>query len=212
MLYGYPVPVAERIGKRYLQYNFLRAVNFLCLDLGSVDFSAPSGVDVRRVVTLGQDVDPLYEGVRRGLRCLTRRNRGYLTWRYLQRPKSPYEVWQARRGDELVGMMVLHPRHELVNNACTIADWIVPRDDAECGDALLAAAARRGQRAGRRTLMAVFADTSEEYRKFIDRGFEIVSSGDTLERRLIYRVLNPPFTGEWLGENWWYTLGDSDLV
>ncbi len=212
VLYGYPVPVAERIGKRYLQYNFLRAANFLCLDLRSADLSVPAGVDVRRVQTLGQDVDSLYEDVRRGLRCLTRRDRGYLAWRYLLRPKSPYEVWQARRGDELVGMMVLHPRHELVNRACTIADWIVPGDDAECRDALLAAAARRGQRTGRKTLLAVFADPSQEHRAFLDRGFEVVPSADTLERRLIYRVLNPPFTGEWLGENWWYTLGDSDLV
>ncbi len=60
--------------------------------------------------------------------------------------------------------------------------------------------------------MAVFSEPSQEYRKLVDRGFEVVPSGHTQERRLIYRVLNPPITGEWLGEHWWYTLGDSDLV
>lgn len=212
VLFGYPVPVAERIGKRYLQYNFLRTVNFLCLDLGSAALVAPGGVEVRRVQALEKDVDALYDRARQGLRCLTRRQRGYLTWRYLQRPGSPYEVWQARRESDLVGLMVLHPHHELLKNACAIADWIVPADDTESADALLAAAARRGQQAGREILMAVFSEPSQEYRKLVERGFEVVPSADTQERRLIYRALNPPITGEWLGEHWWYTLGDSDLV
>ena len=212
LLYGFPVPVAERIGKKYLQYNFLRVVDFLCLDLGSGTPTAPGGVAVERVLELPAEVDALYTKARQGLTCLARRDRGYLTWRYLEKPHSGYEIWLAERRGELVGLMVLHPQHELVKNACTIADWVVPVEDTECRDALIAAAARRGREGGRATLMTVFAHSSAEHRGFLERGFAVVPSGDTLERRLIYRILNPPFTGDWLGENWWYTLGDSDLV
>ena len=60
--------------------------------------------------------------------------------------------------------------------------------------------------------MAVFAESSSEYGDLLKRGFTAVPSAETVERRLIYRVLNPPLTGDWLGEKWWYTLGDSDLV
>jgi hypothetical protein len=212
VLYGYPVPIAERIGKRYLGYSFLRAVNYLCLDLDSVDLPAPAGVTVERVQKFPGEVDALYALVRQGLGCLTRRTGSYLTWRYLDRPGRPYEIWEARREGALVGIMVLQTNHELVADACTIADWVVPAADSETMDALVAAAARRGVQRSRRTLMAVFAEASSQHRDLLARGFAAVPSADTVERRLIYRVLNPPVTGEWLGEKWWYTLGDSDLV
>lgn len=212
VLYGYPVPAAERVGSKFLQYTFLRTVNFLCRELGEGHAAGPAGVEVARVTELPAEVDELYERVKRSMKCLTRRVVAYLRWRYLDRPGCPYEVWRATRDGQLSGLMVLHPEHELVVNACTIADWLVESSDAETADALLAAATRRGREGGRQTLMAVFADPSPEHRGLQQRGFRVVPSAETLERRLIYRVLNPPFSGEWLGENWWYTLGDSDLV
>ena len=60
--------------------------------------------------------------------------------------------------------------------------------------------------------MAVFADSSSEHGALCRRGFEVVPSGNWMERRLTYLITGTPITEELLRDHWWYTLGDSDLV
>lgn len=212
VMYGYPVPIAERIGQRYLEYHRLRVVNYLCRDLQTGGAEPLAGVDVERVDSLPAETDDLFARVAARKGCLTRRERPYLNWRYLQAPNSCYEVYTARRQGALCGLMVLRPEHALVPNSCSIADWLVVEDDVEVMDAFLAAATARGREAGRQTLLAVFPDPSPEFRNMQARGFEVLSSETYEERRLTHRIYHPQMTTEWLQENWWYTLGDSDLI
>lgn len=221
--YGFPVPRAERIGQRYLYYHRLRVVDYLCREL-SVDAPTdpPAGVTVEPMAlrsdkALEDEVDALFVrfALQRG--CLTRRSAAYLKWRYEQAPGAPYELWGARRAGELVGLIVLRPQHELVAGACSIVDWIAPGPDAETvdpavHDALLAVATSRGHAAGRRVLLAVFADPSVEHAALRDRGFVVTPSSDTLERRLTYQIYQHVLSEEFVRQHWWYTLGDSDLA
>lgn len=212
VMYGYPVPIAERIGQRYLEYHRLRVVDYLVrpVDEGSIEL--PSAVDVRQVDTVSTDVDALFGVVAGEKQCLTRRNAVFLDWRYSRMPGGDYELYEARRGDALSGMMVLRPVHELAPNSCTIADWVVPEADTDTADALLATATRRGREGGRSQVLTVFPTPSREYAALVDRGFRAVPSSDYLERRLTHRIYHPQMTTEWLQDHWWYTLGDSDLV
>jgi hypothetical protein len=210
VLYGYPVPIAERIGQGYLEYKRLRVVNYLVCDLAR-QRPAPAGIDVRPLPDLGRDVDALFDVFARDKACLARRDARYLDWRYRTCPGNPYELLGAYRGGRLCGLMVLRPVHELIPNACTIADWIVPGDE-EVADALLHAAGQRGRAAGRQRLLAIFAESAPEWAAMLRRGFEVMPSAATLERRLTHRIYHPQMTTEWLLANWWYTLGDSDLV
>jgi hypothetical protein len=212
VMYGYPVPIAERIGQRYLEYNRLRVVDFLCRPaaLGSVE--SPAAVVVEKVDAFDSEVDQLFQTVAAEKQCLTRRNQEFLTWRWVKIPTGDYELYVARRGGKLSGLMVLRPVHELVPGCCCIADWLVPEADTETMDALLARATARGREAGRETLMTIFPEPSPEYRALVERGFVAVPSAHTLERRLTHRIYHPQMTTEWLEQHWWYTLGDSDLV
>ena len=212
VLYGYPVPQAERIGQRYLEYHRLRVVDYLLLDLAGNAPAAPAAIEVRRGAAVPADLDALLGVVSRERRCWTRRDREYLDWRYVRCPGSPYEVHEARREGRLAGVMVLRPHHDLVPGACTIADWIVPSTDDEAISALLAAAHARGRQEQRRHVLAVLADPCAEHAAFRARGFAVVPSAQTLERRLTHRIYDQRFTSPWLAEHWWYTLGDSDLV
>jgi hypothetical protein len=209
MLYGYPVRTAERMGQRYLEYRVVRIVDYLVRDLNDVPGPrpvGPSSVRVERVSSLPRDIDALAGTFATERRCLLERGVTYLAWRYLDCPTGGYEVFTARRDELLAGVMVLRP------DACTIADWMVPRADAEVADALLAVAALRGKQTGRRLLLAVFPDHAPEHAWACARGFSIVPSADTLERRLTYRINQPGLTFEMLRDLWYYTLGDSDLV
>jgi hypothetical protein len=89
---------------------------------------------------------------------------------------------------------------------------MVPEHDTEALDALLAAAVRR-QHAGRKQrLLTVFPPWSTEHAALLARGFALVPSANWLQRRMIHNICMPQITAEFLAQNWWYTLGDSDLA
>jgi hypothetical protein len=212
VMYGYPVPIAERIGQRYLEYHRLRVVDYLCRDavVGVVDL--PGELTVGRVATIPAEIDALAQAVAADKLCLTRRDHQYLTWRYVAAPGDPYEIYAARRAGALSGLMVLRPEHELAPGSCTIVDWVVPHADTVTLDALLATATARAREGGRGRVMAIFPDPSPEYAALRARGFAVVPSAEFMERRLTHRIYHPQMTTEWLQEHWWYTLGDSDLA
>lgn len=221
--YGFPVPRAERIGQRYLHYNRLRVVDYLCRRLGcETNLQPPAGIAIARMDALDDEdlvseVDGLFARFAAQRSCLTIRDAAYLRWRYLEAPSQPYEIWAARAFGSLLGWCVLRPQHELVPGACTIVDWVVPdrgpeRPNSEVIDALLAMASRRAREEGRQTLLGVFADPAPECAEFRGRGFEVVPSGHTMERRLTYQIFNRELTEQFVTSNWWYTLGDSDLA
>lgn len=212
VMYGYPVKAAERVGKRYLHYDFFKVVDYLCRDVDQAGGGMPGGMQFETVTGLPVEVDELFARFASERSCLVRRDRSYLDWRYLQIPSHPYQVHLARRGGELVGLMVLRPQHELVPQVCTIADWIVPDVDPEVTEGLLARAAEVARGEGRLALMTVFAVHSPEFAVFVELGFEVRPSSLYLERLRGFRIHDQRFTAEWLAQNWWHTLGDSDLV
>ena len=216
MYYGYPVRIAQRMGKRYLDYEVLRIINYLVLDFAGVSkWGAPPDVEIQPV-DWGRDqaaLDVLAAGLADDKRCLIDRGADYLDWRYRKCPGDLYLMFGAWRGGELVGCMVLRPCHDaLLLHACSIADWMVPGEDRDVADALLAAAVKCGQSRGCEGVLAVFPDPQWEYAHLQQRGFRVESSSDTAERRLTYRIPHPRLTVEMLDQLWFYTLGDSDLV
>lgn len=210
--YGFPVPAAERIGQRYLFYFRLRVVDYLMREVAAGEDRPAPGIEVVRRENLDPDVEELFAEVAARHGCLTRRSRRYLTWRYLETPGTPYEIHEARRAGRLCGLMVLRPHHELVPGSCGIADWLVAAPDSEVTDALLARATQRAREEGRKHLLAVLADPSPEHAALRARGFRVEPSANTLERRLNFHVMEDELTGPWLEREWYYVLGDSDLI
>jgi hypothetical protein len=212
VLYGFPVDSAFRIGQRYLEYHFLRVIDFLLRDPAAGALPLPAGFAIERLLALPVDLNGLYERARAGRQCLLRRDRGYLDWRYLKNPvRADYELWAARQDGVLRGLVVLKPRHSLVPDGATVADWLCGVDDDEAAAALLHAATARACAEGR-TLLAVFPEWAREWRRFLDGGFVRRPSADWLERRIVFLVTGSPITAEFLAAHWWYTLGDSDLA
>lgn len=212
VLYGFPVDAAYRIGARYLEYHFLRVIDFLLRDPAAGPIGLPPDLVLERVTVIPDDVDGLYAAVLADKRLLLRRNRGYLDWRYVQNPaRQDYELWTARRAGVLAGLLVLKPGAALVPDGATIVDWLCREADAAAAQALLGAATR-SERARGRTLLAVFPEWSHEWRLFERHGFVRRPSRDWLERRLVYLITGTAITADALREQWWYTLGDSDLA
>jgi hypothetical protein len=211
--YGFPVDMAYRIGQRYLQYNLLGTVDYLLRDRGVAPLDGVAGVHCERVDVLPRDVGALWTRVRPDKACWLRRDERYLQWRYGDHPeRNAYELWAARRGDELCGLMVLRGDQGLVPDATVIVDWLVAENDAAPTTTLLAAAVRRQHELGRQRLLAVFPQWSAEWGAFAAHGFVPTPSATWLQRRLVYTNHLQPMTPDFLATSWWYTLGDSDLA
>lgn len=213
VLYGFPVDAAFRIGSRYLEYHFLRVIDFLIRDVGAGFIDPPADVRLERVTAIPPDIGGLYEVVRAEKRVLLRRDYRYLDWRYVQNPShAEYELWTARRDGKLVGFLVLKPGGGLAPDAATIADWLAGETDAGAAQALLHVASRRAAEERKVRLMTVVPEWSAEWRTFERHGFVRTPSSNWLERRLVYLLTNPSLSEPVLQADWWYMLGDSDLA
>jgi GNAT superfamily N-acetyltransferase len=71
---------------------------------------APAGVEVRPVEGFSSEYDDLWARARASYRMCVRRDAAYLTWKYRDCPHRRYDLWEARRGGELVGFAA--SRHE----------------------------------------------------------------------------------------------------
>ena len=213
LFYGFPVDQAFRIGQRYLAYVMMCTLDYLIRDREQKPLRAPPELAVERVAAVPPDVGALYEQVRGQKRCLVRRDYRYLHWRYVENPsRADYELWTARAGQRLAGLLVLKPDQGLAPESATIADWLVREGDEAAIDALLAAATRRQHERGRQRLLAVFPQWSAEWRALQARGFVPTPSSTWMQRRLVHNICIPQITPELLAEQWWFTLGDSDLA
>lgn len=213
LFYGFPVDAAYRIGKRYLKYEMMRTIDYLIRDRSLAPLEMPAGIEVEKVTAVPPDIGGLYDAVRFDKKCLLRRDYIYLDWRYFKNPShADYEVWVARRAGRIGGLMVLKPGSGLAPDSSTIADWLVPEADTDMADALLAKAVQRQHDEGKERLMTVFPPWSQEHDHLISRGFVETPSANWMQRRLIHNICIPQVTPEFLEQNWWYTLGDSDLA
>jgi len=213
VLYGFPVDIAFRIGSRYLEYHFLRDIDYLVREAGPGVFRAPGGVDIERVDVVPADIGSLYRVMRDEKRLLLRRDYRYLDWRYRQNPlRDDYEFWTVRRGGRLVGFLVLKPTKGLVPDSSTVADWLASETDDAAIDALIHVVTRRLDEEKLVRSVAVFPEWSPEWRAFEARGYEKTPSANWLQRRMVYLITGSPLTADVLQEDWWYTLGDSDLA
>ncbi|HLU39273.1 MAG TPA: hypothetical protein VK081_07795, partial [Planctomycetota bacterium] len=144
--------------------------------------------------------------------CTNLRTATYLAWRYARCPSGCYESWEARRAGRLVGFAVLRPVHDLLPQSCTIAELLTRSGDGEALDALVACATARARAHGRRRILAVFPPQAREAGALHDRGFESEPSARTFFRSIGCRLAQPGLTFSEVGQRWWYTLGDFDLV
>lgn len=213
VLYGFPVDMAFRIGQRYLEYHFLRVIDFLMRDVARGELPLPDGIDVERVAVIPPDIGSLYAQIRGEKRLLLRRDYRYLDWRYVMNPaRADYELWTARRTGRLCGFLVLRPEAGLAPDSASVVDWMAHSDDRAAVDALLHVATSRAQQQDRKHLMAIFPEWSAEWRAFEQRGFDKRPSANWLERRVVYLITGSPLTEQHLADDWWYTFGDSDLL
>ena len=208
-MWGLPVWSAWRVGKAYLDYEVLRTQLKLVAPLERLRLPAAAGVEVEEISAFPAGIEAVGERRARDAGAMAVRDKAQLDWRFKSRPDKGYAVALARRSGAAVGYAVF--RRDLfdrVDGEGLVCDFVAPPDDQAVAGALLSWLAERARDEGCARLVAVFPDTAPEWRSFQLAGFRAAGStyfivGRSWLKRTKLR---------WLFENWFYTLGDTDLV
>ncbi len=150
--FGYPNPVAYKVGKRFLGYRdvltlrpLFRRLNWrlawqqrrlpgagLVRRLSAWAYRLrwclrppPRGVRLRRVERFDERADRLWQRAADGERIIGIRDQVFLNWRFVARPGWQYDIYQAEARDgELLGYMVLHVRDEGTARVGYVVDYL----------------------------------------------------------------------------------------
>lgn len=207
LMWGLPVPIAFRIGKKQLKYELVRQQHKLS---GPIEGIRPpaSGLEAEEFTAFPEASDTLFARVARERAAITVRDRAQLNWRYRENPHHAYRIVGVRRAGELAGLAVFRKgSFDLVEDALLV-DWIAPADDEAVRGALLAWVLEQAHAAGCERLTTVFADTAPEWLAFQRLGLRVHATR--------YFLVAWSFSGRhdlaWIRRNWYYTLGDTDLA
>lgn len=207
LMWGLPVPVAFRIGRKALKYELVRQQHKLGAPLERL--SAPaSALEAEELPAFPREVDALFERLARERRCLTVRDRAQLAWRYETNPNHRYRLAVVRRAGELAGYAVYRKGSFDLSEDGLLVDWLAPAADESVRAALFAwtLASARGE--GCERLSAVFADTSPEWLHFQRLGLRVQAT----RYFLVAWSFSARHDLAWIRRHWYYTLGDTDLV
>ncbi|MEX1025568.1 MAG: hypothetical protein WD226_10885 [Planctomycetota bacterium] len=209
VMWGAPVPAAWRIGKSYLEYELVRSQLKLTVEPDALRDRSVEGIDAAPVDAFGDDVEALFERAAEGRRAIAVRDLAQLHWRFRDHPKHDYTLVEARRGGELLGLAVYRlGTFDGRWNEALIADWLVPATERAAAHALRAWVRERALADGAERVTAIFPDTAPEWLAFQLAGFRAEPS----RFFLVGRQYTRKYDMRWLYRNWYYTLGDTDLV
>jgi len=203
VFYGWPSRRAHRFVLSQAKAEVLRSEQFLAATgdaLTRLVRPAAPGLELQQVDDFPADLGGLFERFGEDRGALLVRDATRLNWRFLQHPEREYRVAMVRRGSELAGYAVYRKGEE---GQSFLADWMVPAQDAEAAEALLAWAASLTLGSGQWSLVFGVSTFSPEFLAFQARGFLVADSYYTL-----FRSFQKPYVMSWLFHNWYYTFGD----
>lgn len=137
------------------------------------------------------------------------RDRAYLRWRYEHNPRGKY-VFVVARDDGGAPRGALVVRCDGPHDASVIVtEWLVPADDADTTEALLAAVADVARGLGRTDIVTCVAGSAPDFGRLQHRhGFRVVVSS----YQMIFRSFTRAVTRNHLFERWRLSAGDLDFL
>jgi len=211
LTYGWPVP-NWRIGQRYLDYQMVCNWDMCFREVGVPGFAPldpPGDLEVREVDRfVAADLDPLFERLKQEMPVLLDPSAATLNWRFVDCPDRDYRLYECReaRTGALRGVCVYRVADFMVDHTAFLMEWVVPRDDDAATRALVSALERQAQRDVCPALACTWNAMDPRLVAFQRLGW--------LVRGTSYFLVVQTFQHDvvFLRENWFYTMGDCDML
>lgn len=209
VMWGLPVPPAWRIGKTYLDYELIRNQNKWVLERGRFNPPATDGREVTELTEFPDDVEALFAAFAAGRGAIGVRDVEHFTWRYLKRPGVSYKIGAVRGpSGELEGLAVFRCGVFAHDDDGLLAELMVKPGATGAASALLQWALSGSEAEGRERLTTILPDSAPEGILLQQWGFRVRPT----DYFLVGRNYVKKFDMRWVYDNWYYSLGDTDLV
>ena len=209
--YGWPI-ATWRIGQKYLKYEIIRDWDFLFREMEPGGFpkrDVSAELEVRSVDRFDAASDVLWDDFAKTTELAIIRDARYLNWRYADAHGANYELYECRERESqrLRGIAVVARRDFVQDNMCFLVDWLVPADDEAATIALVAKAEQRASELGTSALATLFQHRDPRFLAFQKLGFLVYGT-------TYFQVVIPfdRHDAHFYKEQWYHTLGDSDLI
>ncbi len=208
-LYGLPV-AGWRSGARRLGWQIARDWDLTYRELapGAAPRPVPADLHVEVLPRAPADVDALFAAVEPSLPLATVRDRRYLDWRYADHPDRRHELLACReRGTGRLRGLAVTTVGDLVRPHTTfVLDWLQALDDADTMAALLGTIEARARAAQTGFVASVWNAMDPRFAAMQEHGYRVRGTAWFLA------VAAEAYDPVYFRENFWFTLGDSDLL
>jgi hypothetical protein len=206
LTYGWPTPEHARLGARTLGYQRVRGEVLLATELRR---GASRACSAERITSFDANARWLWERCASEWGASTIRDERWLSWRYLERPRSRYVLLGLRDANaNLAALAVLAPPSFLGPEVWLVVDWLVPSGEQALGRELLECIETAAEDHGARGVATLLPAWSPWFQRFQEAGWRAHESRLELYCRGFARRLDALF----LDRSWWFQLSDSDLV
>lgn len=207
--YGWPVP-AWRMGQRYLGYMNIRDWDFVFREIAPGTPARSSSAELRTdvVARFAPDVDALFDALKPTMGLALTRDARYLNWRYADRPDHEYTLYECREraSGKLRGICVYTVDSFMRDHTSFLVDWLAPADDLDATVSMVACLENRTSSDGTGMLASVWNHIDPRFLAFQQLGY--------LVRGTEYFIVLASFKydTQYYRDNWYYTMGDADLI
>lgn len=199
MIYGFPGERHRRLGELLTGYAPVARIYKVRKTLPSALPTCPAEVGV--LETLPPDWDLRWRSVEERFGLVGRRDRAFVTWRYLSRPGKRYRLLTFAGTTALAVVGIEQGKAYLLEFLLAPAETVL-------ATRLLAAVEAVSRRAGAEELEGWFAPFAWESKFLTGPGR---CTGEEADHYLECRLFDPRLSPAWLAEHLYYSLGDYDV-
>lgn len=205
--YGLPIEEAARMGDTFLRYEIVRNQPVVSRRVGEGPTELPAGVAV--IDRFDEQARWLYDRCAGRWGASTIRDDTYLNWRFLDHPRFDYVALGVFNDQAILrGLAVYRTTDWFHDNMVFIVDWLVPTDEPEVGELLRRAVLARARAQRAFGVGILLPEWSEWFQMFQEDNWWVWPTDYSMRARWFHRDVRP----EWLRENWWYQLAETDLM
>lgn len=213
--YGFPNDKAYRVGVKMLRYHEIRKPQttlfrnlFEMSDEADVGGKASAAVQIEEVESFDQRFDAFWSDLMPAYPMAAWRDAEYLNWRYKGCHWIPYRIFTALDASgSLAGFCVVRAGWQ-GHPILAVTEVLTHPDDDGTFAELLRHVVRFARENGQQRIEMWFAETSKAFAKAGEMGFR--NEGSYFN--LVGRFYRDDLDLDYAYANWYYTLGDMDIL
>jgi hypothetical protein len=211
---------ADRKRWRY-PYHPLHHVNYLTKDLADIPESerVPSesgrvgsddGYVIKQLESFGGETDAIWSVRKKDHLTTIVKDLPYLRWRYENFPDRQYFSFLVTKNDNPVGVFVVAEMALHGKRCAAIVEWLMPLENRDAVPAVIHFCENLARTHGSKKIVYYFRPDTEEYGYIRRAGYELEDA--ELNLSVAGPGLEADVTDDHLRDNWFFSLGDFDLV